>query len=269
MAGRLPRAFNIAEADSLIAAYTAPKPQPFDWEQVSAPLHHLAGKLGDQGQRVLLELVSAANLAAPAPSLADISMAMRPFSFLLDLVGADGVPLTAAGYLKPAVAEEIFTTLGMDKHWIGKGNREDLTQPIRHLRLAAHGLGLIRNLKGRLVLTPAGRQVRGDPTSLWKHVASALPLGRHQVQQDAGAIALLCVAGEEEGRRVFGQYAADLLGLAGWRFKSGEPVGESDAFESARSTWEVVWSVDPGVRRRREEAPAFVASLARAASRRA
>jgi hypothetical protein len=43
---------------------------------------------------------------------------VRPFTVLLDTVG-DGVKLTAAGYLPPAVVQTIFDELDMGDEWIG------------------------------------------------------------------------------------------------------------------------------------------------------
>jgi len=42
--------------------------------------------------------------------------------------------------------------LGWARDWIGKANREDQTLPVLLLRESAQHLGLIRKIKGRLVL---------------------------------------------------------------------------------------------------------------------
>jgi len=62
---------------------------------------------------------------------------LRPLKLLLDTVG-DGVKLTAAGYLPPALVQMIFDELDLGQEWIGKGNREHLTMPVLHLRATAH-----------------------------------------------------------------------------------------------------------------------------------
>src|SRR5690554_2305497 len=101
---------------------------------------------------------------------------MRPLTVLLGAVG-DGVKLTAAGYLPPAVVEEIFEQLDLGREWIGKGNREDLTYPVLNLREAGQRLKLVRRYKGRLVPTARGRTLAADPVRLWWHVAESLPQG--------------------------------------------------------------------------------------------
>ena len=68
---------------------------------------------------------------------------VRPFTVLLGAVG-DGVKLTAAGYLPPAVVVTIFDELDMGEEWFGKGNREDLTVPVLMLRETAQQLKLLR-----------------------------------------------------------------------------------------------------------------------------
>jgi hypothetical protein len=101
---------------------------------------------------------------------------LRPLRVLFDTVG-DGVKLTAAGYLAPAVVRTLFDELDLGSEWIGAGNREDQTLPILLLREASQRLGLLRKYKGRLVPTSRGRTLAGDPVGLWWHLAGALPLG--------------------------------------------------------------------------------------------
>jgi len=80
----------------------------------------------------------------------------------------DGLDLTAAGYLRPADVEAMAAVLPEVGRWLGKRNREDLTPPVAEFRQAMRDFGLIRKLKGRLVLTPAGRYFRDDPDALWQ-----------------------------------------------------------------------------------------------------
>ena len=163
------------------------------------------------------------------PVLVDAAVADRmvtPYRWLIRRVGADGLNLTAAGWLPPSVVAEAMEEFGWDERWIGKGNREEWTQPVRRLREQAHRLGLVRKLKGRLVLPVAVRGLGDDPVGLWFSVARSLA---HRHRHDAGRdatllLALELAAGRTEsqdevlrrigfGLEVFGWQAADGWGL--------------------------------------------------------
>src|SRR5699024_6494012 len=81
----------------------------------------------------------------------DLAVIARPYRYLVDLAGEDGIPLTAAGWMKPAYVERTYRELGLDAEWIGRGNREDQTQPVARLRAMCQRVGLLRKHKGRLL----------------------------------------------------------------------------------------------------------------------
>lgn len=92
---------------------------------------------------------------------------VAPFAWLLGAVGPDGVKLSKAGWLPPAVVHEGMTTLDWQDDRMGKGNREDLTFPILNLREAATRLGLVRKLHGKLVRTAYGDRAANSVDDLW------------------------------------------------------------------------------------------------------
>ncbi|HSP59456.1 MAG TPA: plasmid pRiA4b ORF-3 family protein [Ornithinimicrobium sp.] len=92
----------------------------------------------------------------------DLAAITRPYRFLVELAGEDGIPLTAAGWMKPASVERIYRELGLDEDWTGKGNREDQTLPVAQLRRTCQELGLLRKHKGRLVPTRLARGLTTD-----------------------------------------------------------------------------------------------------------
>jgi hypothetical protein len=149
---------------------------------------------------------------------------VRPFTVLCDAVG-DGVKLTAAGYLPPAVVQTIFDELDMGDDWIGKGNREDLTVPVLQLRETAQRLKLLRKYKGRLVPTAKGRTLAGDPVGLWRHLAAALPVGGRDASDPewhAGVLLLaLMASGSTDNAEVT---VAKLLTGLGWAVGDGQPI---------------------------------------------
>lgn len=183
--------------------------------------------------------------------------ALRPWRTLLAAIGPDGAELTAAGHLRPALVERLFTSLDMDDEWIGKGYREDLTPPVAQLRRAATLCGLVRKHKGRLVPTKAAGG-GADPIRLWRHVADHLTRGREEIERHAAVLALLVLAadggpdadrsaralqavapGEDATASVqelFRVWAAEVLGLLGWRSGSRGPGGW-DAWHWSEVVW--------------------------------
>jgi hypothetical protein len=63
------------------------------------------------------------------------------------------------------------------------------------LRESAMRLGLLRKYRGRLLATPRGRRLRGDPGGLWWHLAGQMPppkSARHETH--SGLLLLAAVA---------------------------------------------------------------------------
>lgn len=168
-------------------------------------------------------------LAAAAGAWVDVGEATadrmtRPLQVLFDAIG-DGVKLTAAGYLPPAVVSAIFDELDLDQEWIGRGNREDLTVPVLELRETAQRLGLLRKYKGRLVPTVRGSRLATDPVALWWHLADRLPLGGRDAADagwHAGVLLLALVAsGATDPAETT---IAQLLTGLGWALEGGHPI---------------------------------------------
>ncbi|WP_373461759.1 hypothetical protein [Arthrobacter sp. V4I6] len=146
-----------------------------------------------------------------------------PYLWLARRIGPDGISLTAAGWLPPAVVREAMTELGWAKDWIGKANREDQTLPVLQLRESAQRLGLIRKIKGRLVLTSATKRLLDDPAGLWLFLARALAhRHRHDSERDAVLLFLLEVAaGKRTEWADYLEAVAFGLGALGWSTRTG------------------------------------------------
>ncbi|MGI8946996.1 MAG: plasmid pRiA4b ORF-3 family protein [Ornithinimicrobium sp.] len=187
-----------------------------------------------------------------------LGRAVRPWQLLLEIAGTQGIPLTAAGWMRPAVVQEVYDELGMAREWIGKGNREDLTLPVLELRESAQRAGLLRKNKGRLLVTPAGRRASGDDEALWKHLAArALPT-RPGFERDASVLWLLGVSAEGDPEAVPGKQLANWLTALGWRSADGAVVQAVHLPEATRDVSDMVvrvasrkgrQSVDPVVAR--------------------
>jgi hypothetical protein len=158
---------------------------------------------------------------------------------LLDRVGDGGLKLSPADYAPPVFVTEAMQVLGDRVDWIGKHNREDLTYPAWEFRLSAFDLGLARKLKGRMILTPAGRATRGDAQELWLHLASRLPLGRKPVEQQAGVWLLLALAAGRPLDSGLAPLIADALTATGWTAQN-RPIDPGEAWDLARSTYQIL-----------------------------
>lgn len=178
--------------------------------EISQLLRHVALLPAEE---VVRDLVEAADLDGPvAVDETTAGDALHLYVWLVDR-GGDGLPLTAAGWLPPAVVTEAMDALWPQDRWIGKRNREDLTEPVRRLRASAQRLGLLRVARGRLLVTKAGAALRNDPVGLWEHVAERLA-GRPKAAFARTATALVLVAAA--GGRVDDEQLAAVLTSAGW-----------------------------------------------------
>ena len=159
---------------------------------------------------------------------------MRPYAWLLDRVGDDGITLTAAGYLPPVHVEAAVADLGLAEDWIGKGNREVETLPVWDLRTSAQAMGLLRKHRGRLLLTARGRALRSDPVGLWWHVAERTPpRSTDECEAQAGLLLLLAVAAQDD--EAWQDLVADVLDALGWMGAEGSMF---EGAMAARAAWD-------------------------------
>jgi hypothetical protein len=198
-------------------------------------------RVGEDARPLLEELVARAELGAgPLVGVDDAERMVRPYAWLLRRIGPDGVRLTSAGYLPPAVVEDVVRELDLGREWIGAGNREHHTWPVLEFRESAQQLGLLRKRSGWLLPTVRGRAVTDDPVAMWQHIAERLPLGRTECERQAGTVLLLLTAGGDDIGWQLGDALAAVLGSLGWRAQSTGFLSPSLATEQARPTWEVL-----------------------------
>ncbi len=173
--------------------------------------------------------------SAGAPVAGNAAARMvRPYSWLLDHVGAEGIRLTGAGYLPPAHVEAAVAELGLGEEWIGKGNREVQTAPVLHLRESATTMGLLRKHRGMLLTTSRGRALRDDPAGLWWHLAERMPpRSADRCEMQAGLLLLAAVAARFPGD--LDAFLVRQLGAIGWISGDGTSLTGSAA---ARAAWD-------------------------------
>jgi hypothetical protein len=188
------------------------------------------------GKRELRQLIGKARLDQPVlVGAVTASRMVSPYTWLLDRVGDDGITLTAAGYLPPAHVEAAMTDLSLGEEWIGKGNRENQSLPVLHLRESAARMGLLRKRHGTLLLTLHARRLRTDPVALWWHLAERMPpKSSDPCEAQAGIILLLALAAEAaEDPDVI---TARLLGAIGWVNGDGTELTELAAGQASWDT---------------------------------
>lgn len=178
-------------------------------------------------RREFRSYLAAAGLDGPTTVEADVAGTMTaPYLWLARRIGPEGMPLTAAGWLPPAVVHEAMTELGWARQWIGKANREDQTLPVLLLRESAQHLGLIRKIKGKLVLTAAAKRLLDDPVQLWLFLARAIAR-RHRQESERDAVQLLLLE-VAAGKRTLWEDCLDAvsfgLGVLGWTTRTGSDL---------------------------------------------
>jgi hypothetical protein len=190
--------------------------------------------------RTLRQFIAAADLASPFQVSHQTARRMvRPYAWLLERVGIDGIKLTGAGYLPPIHVAAAFTELGLAEEWIGQGNREVDTWPVLHLRESAQKLSLLRKHRGELLCTARGRALRDDPVGLWWHLAEKMPVGTADpFASQAALLFLTAIAGNAADD--LDATVARILGSIGWRLSDGTPLTSGESFNATRDTWEVL-----------------------------
>jgi hypothetical protein len=234
--------WDLAEAQAALAVWSATRAMPPELHTLQQHLY------GTPYEAALLELLGAAGLDSPTVVDDDVAeTATARYRWLLARVDA-GVKLTAAGWLPPALVTETMETLWPDDRWIGKRNREDLTEPVRRLRVSAQRTGLLRVSRGQLLGTKTGAALRDDPHGLFRHLAERLPgRPRDAFARTATPLVLVAVAAGRSHREPL----AELLTAAGWGARGGGPVSRyapdsaaSDAVDVLRAAgaWrEIDW----------------------------
>jgi hypothetical protein len=229
--GFAPTPFDVSEINKELASLPTQSTA-----QLPEPLADLVRAVRDTREQIRLrKLISDAGLDQPTVIDADTAARMvRPYAWLLDRVGDDGITLTGAGYLPPVHVEAAVAELGMADEWIGKHNRESQTMPVLNLRESAQKMGLLRKHRGKLLATTRGLKLRTDPVGLWWHVAERMPLAsRDRCESHAGLILLIGIAaGASEDDAII----VRTLHAIGWMRGDGRPLTGSDAGHAAWDT---------------------------------
>lgn len=218
-----PDAFDVHGVNQMLGR----EPLDLDLDLWHPALEELLGRAGGQFSPVA-QLVREATAERVELTDDEMDAATHRYRHLIATVG-DGLKLTQAGYLPPALVRQLFAELHLDEGWPVAPGREDQTGPVLSLRESAVGLGLLRKQHGKLLPTATARRLAGNPRALFTHVRERLPLGRRDCEKDAGLIILLIRAGggdpgEQRGR------GGEALESLGWQ--SNVPLATALWYES-------------------------------------
>jgi len=181
-------------------------------------LHYTS--VGEDLNARMIELVSEPTTLEPA----ELTAALGAHRWFLDRAKDGGIPLTAAGYLKPAdvvAASEVVPAMG---DWIGMNTREVNCAPLLYFRQTLQSMGLLRKLKGTLQLTRAGAAAQRDPSTLWKHLASRFLPGDDDTFENQSTLLMLAYAGTSNDSELPLDQIANALSELGWRHHDGRAL---------------------------------------------
>ncbi|QGU08647.1 Plasmid pRiA4b ORF-3-like protein [Corynebacterium occultum] len=111
----------------------------------------------------------------PLISLEDAETITASVRWYLRFIGA-GVTLTQAGYLKPALVQQVAERLEMKNYSFGKFNRESETITVLILREVLQHLGLLDLQGNKLSISELGEEYLDQPLHLAHHIALNLPV---------------------------------------------------------------------------------------------
>lgn len=232
---------HLVDADSLAGVLA--DPALFEPERINKAFNNAYFVLHDTGIDMRLvnlvhqlrytpygdDLAKAALTLTGAQSLDQVVIAdnLRAYQWFLDRARDGGIPLTTAGYLKPADVEEASKIVPVMNDWIGKHNREIQCYPLLRFRQNMQSLGLLRKYKGTLLLTKAGLAAQRNTDKLWEHLADRLiPASGEKFDTQATLLMLVFAAASADSTLPFRAIAA-LLSELGWCYSDGRPVSES------------------------------------------
>lgn len=211
-------------------------------------LAEILGRLHETslGQALADRVTSLATDAEPTPSGPALVEALRAPQWLLDRASDGGIPLTSAGYLKPADVRSFAAVLPTMDDWIFDITYEIHARPVLGFREFMQRTGLLRKYKGALMPSRAGRVARTDPEMLWDHLAAGLIPAKPAFDETATILTVLHFATSPADRDSTGSIVS-ALGELGWAHAKGVPVDRSDVQWVVNDAWNAIGGIGPSV----------------------
>lgn len=166
----------------------------------------------------------------------DKADALRAHLWLIDRAGADGLPLTAAGYLKPADAIAFAEVVPTMQEWPFAFTRESDARPLLWFRQHLVSAGLFRKYRGTLQATKVARAGLVDPAVLWAALAARVIPARHRFGEAASVVIAVHAATNGDGA-MDADAVARTLSAAGWTHDDRGAVSERDVYPLWNDLW--------------------------------
>ena len=207
--------------------------------------HVLSGLAGSPLQSALGDRVAEVGAnAGPSPSGPQLRDALAAHLWFLDRAAAPGgPPLTAAGWLKPAVLTEALTVLPTGVDWIHSATREVDVHIVADFRLSLQNDRLLRKHKNSLLLTAAGRTALADPSELWAFLAERLVAGGDDFTGSVSAVVLVHMATSED--KVDMGVVARTMAEAGWKDRDGVAATAHELWPIYNALWTQLGNIGP------------------------
>ncbi len=202
-----------------------------------AALEALQGNLAQPVAARITALCERASAADGHLSEQDLAVIARPFRYLVELAGEDGIPLTQAGWIKPALVKQILTDLDLDQPWLGRSHQEVSTPPVRNLRDTCQDLGLLRKRKDRLLASRKAKALASDRDYLTLLTGSLLVHKNSLISATHGLFTLCLAAGGAHNSPDLAVEVADLLLACGINFGTPGEIDPWDVMDVVRTTW--------------------------------
>ncbi len=121
---------------------------------------------------------------------ADLRDSLRAFTWFLERAADDGIPLTAAGYMKPADVEAAAQLVPMMDGWIGKANREIDTAPVLTSESFCNSSGCFASTRERSGSPSSARRPTSSSDALWSILVGKLINGEAGFDGQAALLVL-------------------------------------------------------------------------------
>ncbi len=207
--------------------------------------HVLSGLAGSPLQQALGDRVAEVGASAgPAPVGDELSQALAAHLWLLErAVAPEGLPLTAAGWMKPAMLSEFMSVLPTVADWIHSATREIDVHPVSDFRATLQNYRLLRKFKNSLRLTEAGKAALADPAGLWAFLIERLVPADDDFTGSVGAVVLVHMV--TSGDRVDMETVARTMAEAGWKDRDGIAAASRELWPIYNGLWTLLGNVGP------------------------
>ncbi len=207
--------------------------------------HVLSGLAGSPLQQALGDRVAEVGASAgQSPEGGALREALAAHLWLLERAAApEGLPLTAAGWIKPATLTEFVTVLPTMADWIHSATREIDVHPVSDFRSTLQNFRLLRKFKNSLRLTAAGKAALARHADLWAFLVERLVPDGDDFTGSVCAVILVHMVTSED--RVDMDVVARTMAEAGWKDRAGIAATPQEMWPIYNEIWAQVGNVGP------------------------